>query len=121
MSQKAWPANGQVLSNKLRRIAPNLRSCGVEVCFSRDPNARRRRSITISRSASTSSSASEESHQDGVERGETQELDESLDAMDAVDARSQPLKSARGDQKSWKQRAEDLLARWQGERPNRRR
>jgi hypothetical protein len=125
--QKSWPANGQVLSNKLRRIAPNLRSCGVEISFSREPNQKRRRSITISTcasassSASTSSSASDESHRDGVNRGKTQELDESLDAMDAVDARSQLLKPARGDQKSWKQRAEDLLARWQRERPNRRR
>jgi hypothetical protein len=121
MPQKSWPANAQVLSNKLRRIAPNLRSCGVEVSFSRDPNARRRRSITICRSASTSSSASDERYQDGVKRGKTQKPDESVDAVDAVDARSQPLKPARGDQKNWKQRADDLLARWQRERPNRRR
>jgi len=114
--QKSWPANGQVLSNKLRRIAPNLRSCGVEISFSREPNQKRRRSITIRTCASASSSASDESDRDGVKRGKTQELDKGLDAMDAVDARTQPLKTGRGVKERWRQRAEELLTRWQGKR-----
>jgi hypothetical protein len=102
VSQKAWPANAQVLSNKLRRIAPNLRSCGVEIAFSRAPNQKRRRSITISASASASSSAADERHQGVV-----------TTAVDAVDAGSQPSKPNRADKKGWEQRAEDLLTRWE--------
>jgi hypothetical protein len=119
MSQKAWPANGQVLSNKLRRIAPNLRSCGVEVSFSRDPNAGRRRSITISRSASTSSSASDVLRADEVRRSAVQKPDapNALDAVDAQEHRLHPLYHAQG---TWRDRAEELLFRWRAERPNRR-
>jgi|ERR1019366_2941488 hypothetical protein len=114
--QKSWPANGQVLSNKLRRIAPNLRSCGVEISFSREPNQKRRRSITIRTCASASSSASDESDRNGVKTGKTQELDKGLDGVDAVDARTQPLKPGSGVEEKWRQRADELLTRWQGNR-----
>jgi hypothetical protein len=31
--QKSWPGSGQMLSNALRRLAPNLRTAGVDVVF----------------------------------------------------------------------------------------
>jgi hypothetical protein len=43
--QKAWPSNGQAVSNALRRVVANLRATGVEVIF--HPRERRRRLITI--------------------------------------------------------------------------
>jgi hypothetical protein len=59
-SQKCWPTNGRMLSNALRRLAPNLRNCGIEITFSRDSARQRRRLITIRNVASASSAASEE-------------------------------------------------------------
>jgi hypothetical protein len=58
--QKGWPTNGRVLSNALRRIAPNLRAVGVHVEFERH-GQKRTRTITLStpeQSAKTSSAAS---------------------------------------------------------------
>jgi hypothetical protein len=45
--QARWPKTPTSLSGLLRRIAPNLRSAGVDVTFSRDATATRRRIITI--------------------------------------------------------------------------
>ncbi len=59
-SQRSWPANGRALSGALRRLAPNLRKSGVDVSFSRSPNRRRRRLITIRDFASASSTSSEQ-------------------------------------------------------------
>jgi hypothetical protein len=42
-----WPANPRALSGQLRRLAPDLRSIGVEVTFA--PRSGQRRSITITR------------------------------------------------------------------------
>ncbi len=58
--QKGWPQNGQGLSNALRRLAPNLRKCDIEVEFSKSKDRQRRRLITIGETASTSSAVSEE-------------------------------------------------------------
>jgi hypothetical protein len=57
--QRGWPANGRILSNTLRRLAPNLRNCGIEVTFSRSPDRRRLRLITLQNVASAPSGASE--------------------------------------------------------------
>jgi hypothetical protein len=56
--QKGWPQNGQGLSNTLRRLAPNLRKCGIEVTFSRGKDRRRRRLIVLREIASDASTAS---------------------------------------------------------------
>ena len=42
-----WPANPRALSGQLRRLAPDLRSIGVDVAFA--PRTGQRRAITISR------------------------------------------------------------------------
>ena len=66
--QKGWPQNGQGLSNTLRRLAPNLRKCGIEVAFSRTKDRRRRRLIILREIASTSSAVSEEPVSSAVNR-----------------------------------------------------
>ena len=108
-SQRSWPANGQGLSNALRRLAPNLRKSGIEVSFSRGPNRSRRRLITVRNIASTSSASSEEANLSTVYRtqmdtnvgrldeaghisvrqdcSETQDLNRTLDGVDDADAR----------------------------------
>jgi hypothetical protein len=115
-SQKSWPANGRALSNTLRRLAPNLRNCGIDVSFARGSDRRRRRLITIRDFASTSSTASEESDSSSAWRAQVgrgtarsdlggytavrencsrmQDLNETLDSVDDADARiqkSQPV------------------------------
>lgn len=45
--KKTWPANGQVLSNKLRGLAPNLRRIGIAIKFERETGSDRTRKITI--------------------------------------------------------------------------
>jgi hypothetical protein len=47
--QDEWPKSARALSGALRRIAPNLRAAGVQVAFTREATARRRRLITITR------------------------------------------------------------------------
>ena len=47
LRKKTWPANGQVLSNKLRRFAPNLRRIGIKITFGRSSGHDRKRSITV--------------------------------------------------------------------------
>jgi hypothetical protein len=55
---KGWPANARVLSNALRRIAPNLRRDGIEVTFH---EKERPRKITIARPAKAGIFASDAS------------------------------------------------------------
>jgi len=45
--QKAWPKNGQALSNVLRRLAPTLRAVGIAVTFDRETGGTRRRIIQL--------------------------------------------------------------------------
>jgi len=45
--KKTWPANGQSLSNKLRRLQPNLRRIGIAVAFERDTGSGRERRVAI--------------------------------------------------------------------------
>jgi hypothetical protein len=58
-SQKSWPANGQTLSNALRRLVPSLRNCGIEIIFRKSPDRGRRRLIWVRNVASAASKASE--------------------------------------------------------------
>ena len=69
--QKGWPSSGRMLSNALRRLAPNLRQAGVLVEFAdpfgkplREPGTGRRL-ITISseNESNSSSQASQSSHE----------------------------------------------------------
>jgi len=57
VSQWAWPRNPKMLSDVLRRLAPNLRSAGVSVEFSRATDRRRTRIIYLA-AASAASAAS---------------------------------------------------------------
>jgi hypothetical protein len=41
LKERHWPKNGKVLSDMLRRLAPNLRGIGVDVEFSKSNGARR--------------------------------------------------------------------------------
>jgi hypothetical protein len=45
--QRAWPKNGQALSNALRQLAPTLRAVGIAITFERERNRRRRRLIHL--------------------------------------------------------------------------
>jgi hypothetical protein len=46
--EKGWPTNGRVLSNALRRLAPNLRAMGIDITFGRREPRTGRRYITLS-------------------------------------------------------------------------
>lgn len=62
-NSRAWPKSGRRLSNVLRRLAPNLRSIGISIEFSREAT---RRLIVVSKAESTgetsSSSSSSSNH-----------------------------------------------------------
>jgi hypothetical protein len=113
-SQKSWPANGQALSNTLRRLVPNLRSCGVEIIFFRDPRRKRNRLIVVRNVASASSTASKAPDSSAIARtvadadthvvdaggyravrgncSDSQDLSATADGADNVDARMQQSK-----------------------------
>ena len=44
---KGWPKTPSVLSNELKRLAPNLRAMKILVAFNRTSDARRKRTISI--------------------------------------------------------------------------
>jgi hypothetical protein len=46
--QRSWPGSARALSDRLRRLAPNLRTAGLEVEFWREPGGRRSRMVRIS-------------------------------------------------------------------------
>ncbi len=75
--RKTWPGNANALAGTLRRLAPNLRTIGVTVDFSRDTGRRRSRLITI-RTAAEQSVQSVRSVRDPA----------TSDAADAADADS---------------------------------
>jgi hypothetical protein len=58
--QRGWPRTGRGLREVLNRLAPNLRAVGVELRFSRLPNRKRTRMISIQFSASAPSTPSDE-------------------------------------------------------------
>jgi hypothetical protein len=49
VKEKEWPKRANVLSGKLRRLAPNLAQVGVGVDFERQPGGRRSRTIRLTR------------------------------------------------------------------------
>ncbi len=51
-ARPGWPKNGTGLSGQLRRIAPNLRSRGLDIKTSRESGGQRKRLITIAKVAS---------------------------------------------------------------------
>ena len=50
---RTWPRSPRALSSVLRRLAPSLRTMGVEVEFDRVSGVNRVREITIRRGATT--------------------------------------------------------------------
>ena len=48
---RTWPTTPRYLGGEARRLAPNLRSVGVEVTFAREARATRRRIVTIQKIA----------------------------------------------------------------------
>jgi hypothetical protein len=44
---KQWPKRPHILSGRLRRLAPGLRRCGIDVQFIREPGGNRDRTITL--------------------------------------------------------------------------
>ncbi len=54
-----WPKTERVLSAALRRLAPNLRSAGIAISFTKAPDRRRTRIISMRLFASASSEASD--------------------------------------------------------------
>jgi hypothetical protein len=67
---KDWPKRPNVLANRLRRVAPNLRRSGIDVEFSRSQDSDRKRLITLIhqekvRKRSSGSSGSSGSTSDG--------------------------------------------------------
>jgi hypothetical protein len=93
--QKGWPTNGRVLSNALRRIAPNLRAVGVNVGFERQ-GKKRTRTVTVSgvshptqpeQAAKSSSAPSAASATQETTRKDTGvQADGTADATPAADA-----------------------------------
>jgi hypothetical protein len=49
--RRSWPQDPRALSGMLRRLAPDLRSTGIEVEFGREPGGGRRRTIRLEKSA----------------------------------------------------------------------
>lgn len=49
LNRQGWPASPKGVSGGLRRLAPNIRACGVEVEFLREANKERTRTIRLSR------------------------------------------------------------------------
>jgi hypothetical protein len=68
--QKSWPTNPRTLANTLRRLAPTLRTAGVEVGF--PPGHKRGRLLTLDRvcDAASPSSPSSPSTLDGAQTGD---------------------------------------------------
>jgi len=61
--QKTWPKNGRAMSNALRRLAPTLRTVGVDVVFDRESGGSRQRTIRL---AVRPAQALQESQQPGT-------------------------------------------------------
>lgn len=97
--QREWPGSGQVLSNELRRLAPNLKETGVQVTFSRETARGRRRLITLEQVGISASNASEVS--------ETQS--EPVTHADAADATQSEATSSRPDSTSQNMKQSDAL------------
>jgi hypothetical protein len=91
--QKSWPASGNSLSNKLRRLAPNLRPAGINIEFAKGKDRARSRMIHITSETagkpSSASSAPSNSH--------TPQDDSSDDRSDDADDGSVATGSAPSD------------------------
>jgi hypothetical protein len=62
--QREWPKNGSALSNKLRRLAPNLRAAGVDIEFNTEGHKKTRKiSLEWRGNSPSAPSADEETEQ----------------------------------------------------------
>jgi hypothetical protein len=77
---KSWPGSGRGLSNSLRRLAPNLRTVGINVEFSRESGTGGRRLIDLSENGGDSSSPSSQGRKGSVCDVRDDERRQSLDA-----------------------------------------
>ena len=57
-----WPKSPQALSNKLRRLLPNLQRAGIDVRFAREASPGRRRTVSIQNRRETASTSSTSSN-----------------------------------------------------------
>ena len=85
-TQRSWPKNGKGLSDRLRRIAPNLRAIGIRVTWSYSTDRTHSRLILLEQLGAPASTASEPSETPSGHSGQS-------DASDSSDART-PLYSS---------------------------
>ena len=77
--QQGWPKNAKGLSDRLRRLAPNLRRTGINVLWEKGGDPNRTRTIRLEQVGNCASSASASSS----EHPEKVQLADALDATDA--------------------------------------
>jgi hypothetical protein len=99
--QKAWPSSGRMLSNALRRLAPNLRPVGVLVEFAdpsrkplREPGTGRRLISLSGNSSNSSSQTSYTSKPSQTSRTHPTDYRESTSGCDVCDDEKHPLSGA---------------------------
>lgn len=80
--QQEWPKNGSALSNKLRRLAPNLRAAGVAIEFNTEGHKKTRKIGLEWRG----NSASAPSANGKIQQGEHLDADAAADANPTADA-----------------------------------
>jgi hypothetical protein len=86
---RTWPTTPRYLGGEVRRLAPNLRSVGVEVEFAREARASRRRIITIKKVAG--SDRPDRPHRPPTNGGEPLKLDDHSGASSTLDGPSAPM------------------------------
>jgi hypothetical protein len=102
--QKGWPSSGRMLSNSLRRLAPNLRQAGVLVEFAdahgkplREPGTGRRL-IAMSRDGcNPPSQASQPSQESRTQPTDNKGTTNTPDDCDECDGEKHPLSVVSGD------------------------
>ena len=84
---KEWPKNARALSNRLRRLAPTMRSIGTEIDFDREGHARKR--IIEIRKVKENSVLTVRNSGSGDSVNKTNDLDEDTKAVDGGRKRTQ--------------------------------
>lgn len=92
---KAWPRTPRALGGMLRRLAPDLRTAGLDVTFWREQRARRRRFITLTRLDTQNTVHSVHTVQDPEKQGPTVDgTDANADGVDDRPDANGPVVSA---------------------------
>jgi len=87
LKTKEWPKTAQALSNRLRRLAPTMRSIGTEIDFDREGHARKR--IIEIRKVKENSVLTVRNSGSGDSVNKTNDLDEDTKAVDGGRKRTQ--------------------------------